>query len=339
MKTKQNESESAVEGMAHSEQRIEFETPQFLHALFANETRELAYLEEVLGVKAVTREGWVLLRGDVEAVETAKLAFADLEEARRGGGEISAKDFRTAVDVAAAAGDMGVAQMSQVKLLGSRGRKPVVPRTPHQLKYIQAMLENDVVFGLGPAGTGKTYLAMAMALSLLKEKEISKIILTRPAVEAGEALGFLPGDLQEKVAPYLRPLYDAINDMLSPDEAKRYLEDHTIEIAPLAYMRGRTLSRSFVILDEAQNTTCEQMLMLLTRIGEGSRCAVTGDGSQVDLKRGVKSGLHEALEALKRVQGIEFVRFSQADVVRHPIVAKIITAYDAHRERHLKDFA
>ena len=187
------------------------------------------------------------------------------------------------------------------------------------------------MFGLGPAGTGKTYLAMAMALTMLKRRTIQRIVLTRPAVEAGEALGFLPGDLQEKVAPYLRPLYDAIHDMLGPEEGQRYIEEGIIEIAPLAFMRGRTLARSFVILDEAQNTTREQMFMTLTRLGEDSRMIVTGDSSQVDLKPGVRSGLSEAEHALQGVEGIAFQHFTQVDIIRHPVVGRIVDAYEKHR--------
>ncbi len=313
------------------EHKIEFETPQFLHGLFANEPRHLRYLEDALGVSAVTREGWMLLKGSEQGVEAAKRAFIDLEEARRSGGVISERDFRMAVDVAVELGETGVAQMSKTRLLGERGKKSIVPKTPQQVKYIQAIQTSDVVFGMGPAGTGKTYLAMAMAISMLLEKKVSRIILTRPAVEAGEALGFLPGDMQEKVAPYLRPLFDAMKDMLPPDMEKRFMEDGTIEIAPLAYMRGRTLSNAFVILDEAQNTTSEQMFMLLTRIGEGSHCIVTGDDSQVDLKKGIQSGLAEAHKALKDVEGVQFVRFHSSDVVRHPVVARIIKAYNSYR--------
>lgn len=323
---KENTEENSVE------LKLEFETPQFLHALFANQPKELNYLFDQLGVAVVTREGWLLLRGKKDHVEAAKNAFLDLEEARRSGHDLTSKEFRLAIDVAAKGEPSGVSAMKKIKLLGTRGRKPVVPKTPQQSQYLQAMMENDVVFGLGPAGTGKTYLAMAMALHMLKEKTISRIILTRPAVEAGEALGFLPGDMQEKVAPYLRPLYDAMHDMLDPETGKRYMEDGTVEIAPLAYMRGRTLSNSFVILDEAQNTTPEQMFMLLTRIGEGSYCAVTGDGSQIDLKKGIRSGLLEAQSALSNVEGVEFVHFKGEDVVRHPVVARIIQAYDKHRE-------
>jgi phosphate starvation-inducible PhoH-like protein len=314
-----------------SEIKLEFDTPQFLHALFANEPRNLAYLEKKLEVRAVTRDGWILLEGEADGLERARSVFADLEQAKRNGSEISERDFRLAVDVVAGGGEVGVAGLTEVRLLGLRGRKPVMPRTPHQLEYLKAIERHDVVFGLGPAGTGKTYLAMAMALTMLKKRLITRVVLTRPAVEAGEALGFLPGDLREKVAPYLRPLYDALHDMLDPEEGQRYLDDGTIEIAPLAFMRGRTLARSFVILDEAQNTTREQMFMTLTRLGEGSRMVVTGDGSQVDLKPGQASGLGEAERALAGVEGVAFVHFTQDDIVRHPVVARIVDAYDRHR--------
>ena len=307
--------------------KLEFETPQFLQSLFANDPREVHYLEEKLKVRAVTRDGWILFSGPRAGLEKAKKLFSDLEEARRGGASIERRDFRLAVELVASGDKRGLAELSGTRLLGSRSRKPVAPRTPHQLEYLKAMRDHPVVFGVGPAGTGKTYLAMAMALSQLKEGDITRVILTRPAVEAGEALGFLPGDLQEKVAPYLRPLYDALHDILEPDEGHRYLEDGTIEIAPLAYMRGRTLARSFVILDEAQNTTREQMFMLLTRLGEGSCCVVTGDSTQVDLREGTPSGLAEAELALVNVSAVKFVRFAPEDVVRHPVVSQIIDAY------------
>ena len=313
------------------ELRLEFDTPQFLHDLFANEPRNLSYLENQLGISTVTRDGWILLSGPQPSVARAHAVFTDLENTQRKGGRIGTREFRMAVDVAAKSGDIKVSELADVKLVGSKGRKPVVPKTPSQLEYVRKMETHDVVFGLGPAGTGKTYLAMAMALTLLKRKQIHRIVLTRPAVEAGEALGFLPGDLKEKVAPYLRPLYDAIHDMLDPGEGQRYLEDGTIEVAPLAFMRGRTLARSFVILDEAQNTTREQMFMTLTRMGEDSRMVVTGDGSQVDLKPGIRSGLSEAEHALEGVEGIAFQRFSQEDIIRHPVVARIVTAYERHR--------
>jgi phosphate starvation-inducible PhoH-like protein len=311
--------------------KLEYETPQFLHGLFANDPRELVYLEERLGVHVVTRDGWMQLRGDEPGIRAAKAAMADLELARRSGAEISSRDFRMAIDVAAGSGAVGVSDLAGRRLLGSRGRRAVVPRTPQQMVYLRAIEESDITFGLGPAGTGKTYLAMAMALSMLKRRVVNRVVLTRPAVEAGEALGFLPGDLREKVAPYLRPLYDALDDMLEPEEGQRFLEDGSIEIAPLAFMRGRTLGRAFLILDEAQNTTREQMFMALTRLGGGSRCVVTGDGSQVDLKPGVRSGLAEVECSLPGVEGISFVRFSAADVVRHPVVGRVIEAYERHR--------
>ena len=311
--------------------KLEFETPQFLHSLFANDPKEVNYIEQSLGVRAVTREGWILFSGPRSGLDLAKKLFADLEEARRSGASIQKRDFRQAVDMVAGKKSRGLADLTATRLLGSRTRKAVIPRTPRQLDYLRAMESHPVVFGIGPAGTGKTYLAMAMALCRLKRGEITRVILTRPAVEAGEALGFLPGDLQEKVAPYLRPLYDAIHDLLEPEQGTRYLEDGTIEIAPLAYMRGRTLANSCVILDEAQNTTREQMFMLLTRLGEGASCVVTGDGSQVDLAEGIASGLVEAEAAMDNVTGVKFIRFSRGDVVRHAVVSEIIDAYENYR--------
>lgn len=311
--------------------KIEFDTPQFLQGLFANDRRNLAYLEDELELKTVTRDGWIAFTGSEPATLLAEKVFQDLESTQRNGLHISDRDFRLAVDVAKKSGDTPLNSLSTVKLVGSRGKKAVSPRTPNQLAYVKAIQENDVTFGLGPAGTGKTYLAMAVGLHLLKQRAIHRIVLTRPAVEAGEALGFLPGDLKEKIAPYLRPLYDAINDMLLPEEAERYLDEGIIEIAPLAFMRGRTLSRSFVILDEAQNTTREQMFMTLTRLGEDSKIVITGDSSQVDLKHNIPSGLHEAEHALAGIEGISFNRFSPSDIVRHPIVEHIVTAYESFR--------
>jgi len=307
------------------ELRLEYETPRFLQSLFGHDEAQLKYIEEKIGVKVITREGWVLIKGDQTGCELVRGIFSDLENARRDGADLSGRDFRTAVDLATdKTVASGVSEMVKVRLVGARGRKPVVARTAHQLTYLNAMLQNEVVFGLGPAGTGKTYLAVAMALHMLKNKEINRVILTRPAVEAGEALGFLPGDLKEKVAPYLRPLYDAIDDMIGYEEGAQRLDDGTIEIAPLAYMRGRTLSKSFVILDEAQNTTREQMFMALTRLGEGSRCVITGDSSQIDLKEQGTSGLLEAEKALHGVKGVQFSHF--------PVVGRIIEAYAKHRD-------
>ena len=314
--------------------KLEFESGVFLYSLLGGDDQSLPYLEEALSLdKVVTRDGWLLMEGEAQALAIAQRAFTDLEEARRGGALLNARAFKLAIDLAIKESGQSVSKMVQTKLLAGRGGRAVVPKSPGQADYISAMQSHDVTFGLGPAGTGKTYLAMAMALSLLKEKLVHRVVLTRPAVEAGEALGFLPGDLKEKVAPYLRPLYDALHDMLGPEEGQKYLDDGTIEIAPLAYMRGRTLARSFVILDEAQNTTPEQMFMFLTRIGEGSRCAVTGDGSQVDLKDGQQSGLFEAERALKDVEGVALVTLQAEDVVRHEVVSRIIAAYDRERNR------
>ena len=310
--------------------KLEYESAHFLQSLFGHEEKELRYLEEEAKVRLVTRDGWLEVRGLKEGCDLVKEIFADLEEARSNGGEVTSRDFRTAVDLVRQ-GAEGISALGRLQLVGARGCKPVVARSPNQLAYLNAMVANEVVFGLGPAGTGKTYLAVAMALDLLRKKEISRLVLTRPAVEAGEALGFLPGDMRDKVAPYLRPLYDAIDDMLGFEEGAKRLEDGSIEIAPLAYMRGRTLSRSFVILDEAQNTTREQMFMALTRLGEGSRCIITGDSSQIDLKDHGISGLLEAENALKDVDGVAFNHFDTSDVVRHPVVGRIISAYKDFR--------
>jgi phosphate starvation-inducible PhoH-like protein len=277
------------------------------------------------------------LQGTGEAVAAAKSVMEQLEKARRQGADINEHFFRFALNCATEDGNGGSAasslqDLTRIKLLGSSRKPPVYPKTKGQLKYLQAMADHEVVFGLGPAGTGKTYLAMAKALASLKAGEVQRIILTRPAVEAGEALGFLPGDMNEKILPYLRPLYDAIYDMIDPDEVERMIEKGIIEIAPLAFMRGRTLSKAFIVLDEAQNTTQSQMFMFLTRLGLGSRYVVTGDPTQIDLKDPRTSGLAEAIKALQGVEGISFVHFEGADVVRHKVVARIISAYADHRK-------
>ena len=321
-----------------AEKTIEFETPHFLHGLFADDLSLLRELETRLGVTATTRDAWIRLEGEEARVEAGAGVLADLEEARRKGGIITDHSFRYAVGAAAevlaspgGGSGLKVSELFRVRLLGNGSKPAVTPRTKNQLDYIEALDRHDVVFGIGPAGTGKTYLAMAYALDLLKARQIDRIVLTRPAVEAGEALGFLPGALEEKVLPYLRPLYDAMNDMLDGAEAIRFAEKNLIEIAPLAYMRGRTLSRACVILDEAQNASREQMFMFLTRIGEHSKCIVTGDPSQIDLRPKSRSGLLEATELLEGTEGVAFVRFEAKDVVRHPVVARIIEAYDRGR--------
>lgn len=321
------------------ELRLEFESPHFLQSLFAGDVALLKSLGQRTGLNVTTRDGWVRLAGAPEALENGRKIFEELEQARRDGSAINEHVFNFAIDsVLGEVGSdgesakSGLADLVSVRLLGTPRKPPVSPRTIGQLEYIQAIEKSDVTFGIGPAGTGKTYLAMACALAALKEKRVNRIILTRPAVEAGEALGFLPGDLNEKIFPYLRPLYDALYDMIEPEEVEKYIEKNMIEIAPLAYMRGRTLNRAFIILDEAQNTTEAQMFMFLTRLGEASRCVVTGDATQIDLRGQMRSGLVEAMEILPKTEGIKFIRFQQRDVVRHKVVQRIINAYSKHRD-------
>ncbi len=315
-------------------QKLEFETAHFLHGLFGNDLANLKTLEQRLEVSATTRDGWLKFDGEAPAVEDACAVMRQLEESQREGTEITRELFLFALDGvrSEAPEKAGIQAVHAARLTVSSGKPPVVPKTQGQLEYLQAMDAYDVVFGVGPAGTGKTYLAMAKALSMLKQGLVERVILTRPAVEAGEALGFLPGDLKEKIFPYLRPLYDALYDMLKPEEVERLIEKGAIEIAPLAYMRGRTLSKACVILDEAQNTTCEQMFMFLTRTGMGSKCIVTGDASQVDLKPNVRSGLQEAVANLEGIETIAIHFFKDRDVIRHSVVQQIIDAYRKHRE-------
>ncbi|MEY2537846.1 MAG: phosphate starvation-inducible protein PhoH [Verrucomicrobiota bacterium] len=310
---------------------LEFESPRALQSLFANDVKLLKTLEDSLGVKVTTREGWVKLEGEPGQIERAQRVFDQLEEARQKGVNIQKHEFSYALKSVAEARDENLGDVVSTKITTSSRKPPIVARSAGQRSYVEAIQKHDVVFGIGPAGTGKTYLAVAMAVAALKKEQVARIILTRPAVEAGEALGFLPGDLQEKITPYLRPLYDALHDMLEPEEIERLLARQIIEIAPLAYMRGRTLGNAFVILDEAQNTTTEQMFMLLTRIGPNSKCVVTGDVTQVDLPPNKRSGLVEALQALKTTPGIAIVYFSERDVVRHELVRAIINAYQQLR--------
>jgi phosphate starvation-inducible PhoH-like protein len=311
---------------------LSYETPQFLHSIIGNDIANLRKLGEAFQIQATSRDGWIKLDGPDEGVQSAKEVLEELEKVRRGGAAVTAGMVQMMLNHSQHPATGAPAEkILQLKLLGSARKPPVLAKTRGQIDYLHAMRENEVVFGVGPAGTGKTYLAMAQALQSLRDKNVQRLVLTRPAVEAGEALGFLPGDLNDKVFPYLRPLYDALYEMLETDEAEKMIERGIVEIAPLAYMRGRTLKNSFVILDEAQNTTTEQMLMFLTRLGEGSRCVVTGDPSQVDLKRGVRSGLAEAMHILSGVEGLSFIRFEPTDVVRLPIVQRIIEAYRVHR--------
>lgn len=308
---------------------LEFENPRALQSLFANDVKLLKTMEDSLGIKVTTREGWVKLEGEPDQLERAERVFDQLERARQKGVNIQKQEFSYALSSVSEEPNLG--DLASTTITTSSRKPPVVARSAGQRQYIEAIQKHDVVFGIGPAGTGKTYLAVAMAVAALKKEQVARIILTRPAVEAGEALGFLPGDLQEKITPYLRPLYDALRDMLEPEELERLMSRQTIEIAPLAYMRGRTLSNAFVILDEAQNTTTEQMFMLLTRMGPNSKCVVTGDVTQIDLPVNKRSGLVEALQALKTTPGIAIAYFTERDVVRHELVRAIITAYHQHR--------
>src|SRR5882762_7730359 len=310
---------------------LEFESPRALQSLYANDIKLLKNLEDSLGVKVTTSEGWVKMEGEPEKLDRAQRVFDQLEHARQRGVSIQKHEFNYALNSVneERADDLG--DVISAKIVTSPRRAPIIARTLGQKNYVETIEKHDIVFGIGPAGTGKTYLAVAMAVAALKKEQVARIILTRPAVEAGEALGFLPGELEQKIMPYLRPLYDALRDMLEPEEIERLLARQTIEIAPLAYMRGRTLNHAFVILDEAQNTTTEQMFMLLTRIGPNSKCVVTGDVTQIDLPSNKRSGVLEALQALKNVPEIATVYFTECDVVRHELVRAIINAYQQHR--------
>ncbi len=310
---------------------LHFPSPRHLHQLYAGREENLTQAERLLGVRLVSREAWLKLDGTDEAVALADQTFGFLNEARTQGMAIRTPDFSRIVETFARGEGAQLRQLIDDPLIIATNRRSIIPKTLGQKLYLQSMLKHPVVFGIGPAGTGKTYLAMAAAVSALLKNEVQRIILTRPAVEAGEALGFLPGDLREKILPYLRPLYDALHDMLEPEDIARLTEKGIIEIAPLAYMRGRTLSHAFVILDEAQNTTSEQMMMFLTRLGEDSRMVVTGDVTQIDLPRSKQSGLMEVRHILGQVAGIDFHTFSAADVVRHPLVGQIIAAYERHQ--------
>jgi len=314
-----------------AEKTLYFPHPRHLHALFAGHPENLAYAENALGVKLTTREDWLKLEGADSAVAQAEDLFSLLNDARGQGVVIRTPDYHRFVDLVARGEADQLRQLFSAPLVIKTNRKTIVPKTLGQKLYVESMQRCPVVFGIGPAGTGKTYLAVAHAVSALLTGAVERIILTRPAVEAGEALGFLPGDLREKILPYLRPLYDAMDDMLDRDEVAKLTERGVIEIAPLAYMRGRTLANACIILDEAQNTTPEQMMMFLTRMGENSRIIVTGDSTQIDLPRSKQSGLVESARILQAIAGIEFHHFSGADVVRHPIVQRIIEAYERDR--------
>jgi phosphate starvation-inducible PhoH-like protein len=301
-----------------------------LDALFGAYDENLKQLETLFGVRIRTQGNELTVEGEPAGEARTERTLTQLAALMREGYRVSNGDVKTAAQLVKE--DDGV-DLREYLVKGSAraaGRRQVAPKSLNQRKYLDAIEQHDIVFGVGPAGTGKTYLAMAQAVSFLLAKKVSRIILARPAVEAGEKLGFLPGDLQEKVNPYLRPLYDALYDMMETDRVERLLERGTVEIAPLAFMRGRTLNDSFVILDEAQNTTSEQMKMFLTRLGFGSKAVVTGDITQIDLPAGRPSGLVEALKVVSSVDGIAFVYFDERDVVRHRLVQQIVKAYETY---------
>ena len=318
------------------EQRIEIERLEQAVNIFGSFDENIRLIESEFGVVVTNREGELRINGDVEATMMAAKAINALLTLSSRGEAIGEQTVRYVIGLARSGQEDKVGELTQdVICITSKGR-PVKPKTIGQKQYIQSVLKNTVTIGVGPAGTGKTYLAVAAAVQAFRDKQINRIILTRPAVEAGERLGFLPGDLQSKVDPYLRPLYDALFDMLGAETYQKYLERGNIEVAPLAYMRGRTLDDSFIILDEAQNTSREQMKMFLTRMGFGSKVVITGDITQIDLPADKTSGLKEAMKVLKDVEGVGICKLTQEDVVRHVMVQRIIEAYDRYEEKKRK---
>ena len=318
------------------EQRIGIERMEEAIDVFGSFDENIRLLEAEFGVMVVNRGGEIVLSGDVENVMLAEKAVRALLTLSAKGETINEQHVRYVIGLARSGQSERITELTQdVICITSKGR-PVKPKTIGQKQYMDSVMNNTVTIGVGPAGTGKTYLAVAAAVAAFRDKQINRIILTRPDVEAGERLGFLPGDLQSKVDPYLRPLYDALFDMLGAETYQKYLERGNIEVAPLAYMRGRTLDDSFIILDEAQNTSREQMKMFLTRMGFGSKVVITGDITQIDLPADKTSGLKEAMKVLKDVEGVGICKLTQEDVVRHVMVQRIIEAYDRYEEKKRK---
>jgi phosphate starvation-inducible PhoH-like protein len=304
-----------------------------LDTLFGTQDENLRRIERTFGVVVTARGNELHINGDPERVQVVEQLLAGLNAVTERGYRLKPGDVQTAIRIASEAPETSLVDFFLPEGMLASVRRLVTPRTYKQQLYLQSIIDHDIVISIGPAGTGKTYLAVAMAAAALLEKRVKRIILARPAVEAGEKLGFLPGDLVEKVNPYLRPLHDALHDIIGYEKVGRMMERGIIEIAPIAFMRGRTLNDSFIILDEAQNTTTEQMKMFLTRLGFNSKAVINGDVTQVDLPQGRMSGLREAQEVLAGVEGIKFFYFDQRDVVRHNLVQKIVTAYDAHDKR------
>lgn len=317
--------------MTSIEKTLKFQTPRVASQLYCGKPELLKEVEKQLSVNIVARENWIQVSGPEASVNQCETFFDFLDQARAQGMDIRKSDFDAVLQQVINGRTKALETLIKDPLVLKFPKRKIIPKTLNQKRYLEAIFKKEVVFGIGPAGTGKTYLAMAAAINALLKGEIEKIILTRPAVEAGEALGFLPGDLEEKITPYLRPLYDAIHDMLGKENAEKLMEKGVIEIAPLAYMRGRTLSKAYVILDEAQNTSPEQMMMFLTRLGDNSRMIVTGDITQIDLPRKQESGLRQITQILMHIPEIELFYFESFDVVRHPLVQKIIEAYEHFR--------
>lgn len=312
------------------ERRIALGNEQDIAVLLGHHDENIRYLEGLIGVKVVARDEQIVISGGESEVAQASQVVSALLEAVRQGHAPRKSEVRQLTEALQAGEAIGIEELWGEEILTTDEGKRIRPRTPGQSRYIKAMKSHDLVFAIGPAGTGKTYLAMAVALAAFKEKKVSRIVLVRPAVEAGERLGFLPGDMEEKVNPYLRPLYDALFDFVSAERYKRLLDRGTVEVAPLAYMRGRNLNNCFVILDEAQNTSHEQMKMFLTRLGFDSKAVVTGDITQIDLPAGKASGLVEVRSILAEVRGIAIVYLTERDVVRHPLVREVIKAYEVY---------
>lgn len=310
------------------EQVLQIEKIEQVLILFGNADQNAKIIEEHFGVHLVCRGTEVKITGESEAVSKAQRTVDTLLAMIAKDGTLSEQNVRYVITLVEQGSEQSMVQMNNSCIAVTVKGKPVKPKTLGQKKYTDAIQNNTITFGIGPAGTGKTYLAVAMAVRAFRDEQVSRIILTRPAVEAGEKLGFLPGDLQDKVDPYLRPLYDAMFDMMGPENFQRNMEKGCIEVAPLAYMRGRTLDDSFIILDEAQNTTCEQMKMFLTRLGFNSKMVITGDITQIDLPDGRRSGLKDAMRVLRNVDDISVFRFTEKDVVRHRLVQDIIRAYE-----------
>ncbi|NOV03481.1 PhoH family protein [Paenibacillus planticolens] len=302
-------------------------------ALFGPQDKFLHVIEREIAAQIFTREAEITIQGPAAEVNSLQQLFEVLLQLIRNNYTLTERDILYAVELAKQMKADQLLDLFKGEITTTHRGKPIRVKTIGQRKYVETIKKKDIVFGIGPAGTGKTYLAVVLAVTRLKEGAVKRIVLTRPAVEAGESLGFLPGDLQEKVDPYLRPLYDALNDVLGPEQVAKSLERGLIEIAPLAYMRGRTLDDSFIILDEAQNTTPEQMKMFLTRLGFGSKMVITGDVTQIDLPRGKSSGLVEAARILNEIEELGFIHFDEQDVVRHSLVQKIIVAYNAEKEK------